>query len=91
LTGRNWTAAGADRPLRHCPEVRHESFRALHVYELLRQHDVSLVVADSAGRFPTILETRSEFVYVRLRGADELYTSGYDDAVLREWVTRLDR
>jgi uncharacterized protein YecE (DUF72 family) len=90
LTGRSWTDAGADRSLRHCLEVRHESFRTARVYELLRHHDVGLVVADSAGRFPMILQTTTEFVYVRLHGADELYISGYDAAALREWASRID-
>jgi len=90
LTGRDWTGTRDDRPLRHSLEVRHESFRAARVYDLLRQQDVALVVADSAGRFPMLLEITSGFVYVRLHGAQELYTSGYDDATLRTWAARIN-
>ena len=91
LTGRSFTDADIDRPLRHCLEVRHETFRAPRVYEVLRQYDVGLVVADSAGRFPMIFEVTADFVYVRLHGADELYTSGYDDSALRIWADRIGR
>ena len=59
------------------------------VYEVLRQHDVGLVVADSAGRFPMIFEVTADFVYVRLHGADDLYTSGYNDSALRVWADRI--
>ena len=42
--------ADADRPLRHALEVRHDSFETAGFVELLRAHDVALVVADTAGR-----------------------------------------
>jgi len=77
--------------IRHALEVRHESFRSAQAYELLRRHDVALVVADSAGRWPMIEEVTSDFVYVRLHGAEELYTSGYDDPSLERWAARVLR
>jgi len=77
--------------IRHALEVRHESFRSAQAYELLRRHDVALVVADTAGRWPMIEEVTSDFVYVRLHGAEELYTSGYDDPSLERWAARVLR
>jgi uncharacterized protein YecE (DUF72 family) len=89
LAGRSWTGVSTDRPLRHCLEVRDESFRTARAYDLLRAHGIGLVVADSAGRFPLLFEVTSDFVYVRLHGAQELYTSGYDDEDLRPWAARI--
>ena len=57
----------------------------------MRQQNVALVTADAAGRFPLLFEETADFVYVRLHGAEELYTSGYDEPVLREWASRIRR
>ena len=88
LDGRAVTETDADRPLRHALEVRHESFRDPALLELLRVHDVALVVADSAGVWPYFEEVTAGFCYVRLHGADELYTSGYTQEALGCWATR---
>ncbi|HEU0213145.1 MAG TPA: DUF72 domain-containing protein [Jiangellaceae bacterium] len=82
------TATAVDRPLRHAVEVRHRSFETRQFIDLLRDHDVGLVVADSAGRFPSLRDVTARFVYVRLHGAEELYVSGYTDAALDEWAGR---
>ena len=87
LDGRAETTTDADRPLRHALEVRHESFRDPAFVELLRAHDVALVVADTAGTFPRIQDVTAGFVYVRLHGDTELYTSGYSAEALDGWAT----
>ena len=51
-TDRAWLTTDADRPLRHALEVRHDSFETPAFVELLREHDVALVVADTAGKWP---------------------------------------
>ncbi|WP_239070903.1 DUF72 domain-containing protein [Cellulomonas chitinilytica] len=86
---RAWTTTDADRPLRHVIEVRHASFERPEFVELLRAHDVGLVVADTAGRWPVLEDVTSDVVYVRLHGDTELYTSGYDDAALDRWAARI--
>ncbi|MGH8776184.1 MAG: DUF72 domain-containing protein [Jiangellaceae bacterium] len=83
-----WTTTQADRPLRHALEVRHSSYQSAAFVELLRRHDVGLVVADSAGKWPLMLDVTADFVYVRLHGAEELYVSGYTPAALDEWAGR---
>ena len=80
------TKAEANQPLRHALEVRHESFVDAAFPELLRQHDVGLVVADTAGKWPLLREVTSDFVYVRLHGDTELYASGYDADALDTWA-----
>ena len=43
----------------------------------MREQEIALVVADTAGKWPLIEDTTSDFVYVRLHGDAELYVSGY--------------
>lgn len=90
LTGRALVDADADRPMRHALEVRHRSFVTPAFLDLLREHDIAVVVADTAGRWPRIVEvTAAQFAYVRLHGDVELYTSGYSAAALDEWAARV--
>ncbi len=80
--------AGDDRPLRHALEFRSQSFATAEVVALLRDHDVALVLADTAGRWPKVEEVTSDFVYARLHGDTELYASGYGDAALDAWAEK---
>ena len=82
-------ATDADQHIRHAVEVRHESFRNPAFYELLRRQQIALVVADSPGKWPFIEEITTDFMYVRLHGHDELYTSGYSDESLDEWASKI--
>jgi uncharacterized protein YecE (DUF72 family) len=75
--------------IRHALEVRHESYRSPACYELLRRHDIALVVADNPGKWPIIEERTSSLMYVRLHGHEELYASGYSDGSLDEWAERI--
>jgi uncharacterized protein YecE (DUF72 family) len=89
VDGRALLDTDADRPLRHALEVRHRSFVRPALLELLCEHDIAIVVADTAGRWPRILEATAPFVYVRLHGDVELYTSGYTGTALDEWAGRI--
>ena len=89
VTGRAVLTPDADRPVRHALEVRHESFKDPAFLELARRHGVAVVVADAAGRFPEIDEVTTDFVYVRLHGHEELYSSGYSARALDEWAARV--
>jgi uncharacterized protein YecE (DUF72 family) len=91
LDGRAETTTDVDRPLRHALEVRHTSFRDPAFVALLRAHDVALVVADTAGTHPVLEDVTAGFVYVRLHGDTELYTSGYAPEALDRWAERVRR
>ena len=82
------TKADVDLPLRHALEVRHQTFTNQELLEVLRRHDVALVVADTAGKWPLIEEPTSDHVYVRLHGDAELYTSGYSSEALDRWAEK---
>lgn len=87
--GRALTTVDEDRPLRHVLEVRHATYLDPAFPELLRAHDVGLVVADTAGTWPHLEDLTSDVVYVRLHGDSELYVSGYDDAALDAWAAKV--
>lgn len=84
LEGRAWLRIDRDRPLRHAIEPRAESFR--DASDLLRRHDVAMVCADTAGRFPRFDDVTADFGYIRLHGAQELYHSGYTAEELDGWA-----
>lgn len=89
LDGRAHTETESDVPLRHALEVRHPSHRDPRLVRLLRDEDVCLVVSDAAGEWPEIEDVTSDFVYVRLHGADELYASGYTAPALDGWAEKV--
>lgn len=77
------------QPLHHCLEVRHHSFENPDFISLLRKYNVALVFADTAGKWPYMEDVTSDFIYIRLHGDEEIYTSGYDAATLRGWADRI--
>jgi uncharacterized protein YecE (DUF72 family) len=86
LDGRDWLHSQPERPLRHALEARHPGFVGPAVARVLRENDISFVIADTAGTWPQNREVTSDFVYVRLHGAEELYASGYTDGALDSWA-----
>jgi uncharacterized protein YecE (DUF72 family) len=89
MIGRSRLAIDAKRPLRHAIEIRHPSFMNNDFTALLRKHDIALVVADTAGKWPKMFHVTSDFVYVRLHGDIKIYTSGYSDRALASWARRI--
>jgi uncharacterized protein YecE (DUF72 family) len=89
LKGRARLAVDARRKLRHAVEIRHPSFLCKAFVSLLREHDIGLVVADTAGKWPRMLDVTSDFVYVRLHGDVKIYTSGYTKRALAQWARRI--
>jgi len=77
------------RPVRHALEFRSQTFAQQETYDLLREHDVACVLADTAGRWPKVDEDTADFRYVRLHGDKELYASGYSPKALDEWAARV--
>lgn len=93
VADRTWLEIDADRPLEHVLEVRHhDSFAGNEEFlDLLREQQVGVVVADSAGLWPFYDAVTSPVVYVRLHGDTELYVSGYSDEALATWAGRIER
>jgi len=94
-TAHGGTQPTADRPQRvRCAtpwKSGHESFVDPAFVALLRKYRVALVVADTAGKWPYREDLTGDFVYIRLHGAEKLYTSGYTDEALDRWCRRIRR
>lgn len=88
LKDRAWLRAGPPQKIRHAIEVRHDSFRDPAFIALLRKHDIALVCADTV-EWPLLMDVTADFVYCRLHGATELYTSGYGARALARWASRI--
>jgi uncharacterized protein YecE (DUF72 family) len=91
VTGRCALKADVDRPIRHAFEIRHDSFLDESFVKLLREHRAALVFADTAGLWPYAEDVTADFIYIRLHGASELYTSGYSDEELDQWASRIQK
>ena len=89
MIGRSRLAIDANRKLRHAVEIRHPSFMTGEFVALLRKHNIGLVVADTAGKWPKMLHVTADFVYVRLHGDIKIYTSGYSERALASWARRI--
>jgi uncharacterized protein YecE (DUF72 family) len=79
-----------NRKLRHAVEVRHLSFLNPWFVDLLREYNVAVVFADTAGKWPYLEDVTSDFIYIRLHGEEQLYVSGYDDPSLNFWSERIE-
>ena len=89
VSGRTCLRIDRNRKLRHAIEIRHESFLDPAFVKLLRRQKIALVVADTAGKWPLVEDVTADFMYLRLHGDAELYTSGYSDAALQRWAARI--
>ena len=69
-------------------EFRHSSWYIDRVFELLRENNISLCLADHHQAPAPWLATASH-VYVRGHGPDGRYRDNYSDATLRQWSRRI--
>jgi uncharacterized protein YecE (DUF72 family) len=89
MRGRVALSIGANHAMRYALEVRHESFNDPRFVRLLREHDVALVIAETARRWPMLQDITADFLYLRLHGDKKLYRSGYSDKALVRWAERI--
>jgi uncharacterized protein YecE (DUF72 family) len=73
------------RDLRHAVEFRHESWFASRPLELLREHDVALVVTDRR------VEPAASLSYVRFHHGRQGRRGNYSDTELAGWADTLRR
>jgi uncharacterized protein YecE (DUF72 family) len=79
-----------DARFRYALEVRHKTFMQTDFIDLLRRHEIALVVADTAGKWPFMEDVTADFVYARLHGDKKIYESGYSEKVLDAWARKVD-
>jgi uncharacterized protein YecE (DUF72 family) len=82
---------GRESPLRHAIEIRHPSWLSDAALKVLREANIALVAADTAGHHPLTIERTADFAYVRLHGATALYASRYTDRELDTWAELVQR
>jgi uncharacterized protein YecE (DUF72 family) len=75
---------------RHCFEFRHESWFADEVYELLRRHDVALVIGDTPERRFQTHELTADWTFVRFHHGTRGLRSNYSERELEEWARRIE-
>lgn len=75
-----------DIPLRHCIEVRHESFEVPEFVAQLRRYNIAFVLADTPNPWPRFEDVTADFAYMRLHGSTELYNSRYTHEELLRWA-----
>ncbi len=81
--------AEVPRDLRNCIEFRHPSWFVPAVMEILREHDVALVVGDHPERpFQTTVRTAG-WVYVRFHHGHRGRRGNYSDRELESWSRRI--
>jgi len=89
MRGRVALGIGSNHTMRYALEVRHNSFNDARFVRLLREHDVALVIAETARRWPMLHDITADFVYLRLHGDKKIYSSGYSDKALARWAKRI--
>jgi uncharacterized protein YecE (DUF72 family) len=74
--------------LKHCVEVRHDSFRDPAFAALLRKHEIPVVFADH-NTYPAFADVTGDFVYARLQTGSDNVATAYAPKDLDAWADRL--
>ena len=83
MKDRALTDTDADRPMRHAARGAAQQLPRPGVPRRCCASTASRSSSPTPpGKWPLIREVTADFVYVRLHGDKELYTSGYTDAAL---------
>ncbi len=73
---------------RYAFEFRHASWFIPEINDLLKKHNASLVISQSA-KFPEITILNGTFAYIRFHGPAALYSSGYSENALKIWAIKI--
>lgn len=86
----SWFLDALPAHIRVAVELRHPTWDAPEVYDLLERHRASYCVL-SGARLPCVLRATSDVVYLRLHGPDHdhLYAGSYSDDDLAWWAQRV--
>ena len=76
-------------PGRHAFELRHPSWFAEPVWDLLRRYGVAFVLHDDKRRRPTPEVLTADFTYLRFHYGRRGRRGNYSDSELEEWASRV--
>lgn len=79
-----FTETAGIKTVRHAIEVRHESYANAEFVDLLRAHNVGLVIGDTAD-WP-YRDLTADFAYLRLQGPADPASDAYSEADLDSWA-----
>jgi uncharacterized protein YecE (DUF72 family) len=68
-----------DSRFRYTVEARHHSFVNDGFFSLLKEKNIAWCISESGGHYPSAEAVTADFVYLRLHGRENLYTSSYTD------------
>jgi uncharacterized protein YecE (DUF72 family) len=67
-------------------ELRNETWFDKETFDLLKEYNSCLCIADS-DQWPCAKEVTADFLYLRFHGRDGLYSGNYSDGKLKEWAS----
>ncbi|WP_242928785.1 DUF72 domain-containing protein [Pontibacter vulgaris] len=67
-------------------EARHRSWFTEESLDLLKEYDITFVIASAGKRFPGHETTTNDTAYLRLHGDEKLYSSAYTDEQLERYA-----
>lgn len=88
MANRSWLEVEEDLPLHHAVEIRHKSFAVPEYIALLRENNITLVVADTV-KWPCMMDVTADIVYCRLHGSEKIYPNGYTPEAIDVWARRV--
>ena len=71
-------------------EFRHETWFCDEVYKILKKHNAALVFADFKD-IPAVEKITADFIYVRMHGPKDLYSSKYTGGQLKKLADKIDK
>lgn len=84
------TEPRTEGPIRHAIEVRNPSFLVPEFVDMVRERGIAIVVSHSPGVYPLIEEPTADFMYLRLHGAQRMYSGSYPEEALDDWAARIE-
>lgn len=67
-------------------EARHVSWFTDESFELMREFNITTVIANAGKRFPGTEVTTTDMAYLRLHGDEKMYASSYSDEKLERYA-----
>ncbi|MBF8964664.1 DUF72 domain-containing protein [Pontibacter sp. FD36] len=67
-------------------EARHVTWFTEESFDLMREHNITTVIANAGKRFPGTEVTTTDIAYLRLHGDEKMYSSSYSDEKLERYA-----
>jgi uncharacterized protein YecE (DUF72 family) len=78
-----------DKDLRFAIEIRNRTWITDNFFSFISRKNIAFVIADSGNRFPFFETVTANFVYLRLHGPENLYSSDYSENALQKYSEKI--